>query len=153
MQNGAGGDVALALEEHVIIYSEAANGKELNRHKRIQYRISSRNTAAAAPTGRLPVHTPATLQVGTIAQPRQCRIVLTNASTFPKHEAQEAVRACMPLRLCRCKSVQSHSLGIVLRNTPSCIGALSHNKLPEASARAALCLASASGRGYGETQT
>ena len=28
MQNGAGGDVALALGEHVIIYWQAANGKE-----------------------------------------------------------------------------------------------------------------------------
>ena len=28
MQNGAGDNVALALGEHVIIYSEAANGKE-----------------------------------------------------------------------------------------------------------------------------
>ncbi len=30
MQNGAGGNVAIALGEHVIIHSEAANGEEHN---------------------------------------------------------------------------------------------------------------------------
>jgi hypothetical protein len=44
--------------------------------------------------------------------------------------------------LCRCKAVESHSLGIVLRNTyrntPSLIVALSNHKLPKAARRRAL---------------
>jgi hypothetical protein len=39
------------------------------------------------------------------------------------------------ITLCRCKAVPSHSLGIVLRNTPTCIVALSYYKLPKAAAR------------------
>jgi hypothetical protein len=74
MQNGAGGDVALALGE--IIYWQAANGKEHaqrdptatiqfnSRHKR-----DMRITRPIAPKLQRRLHAPVLLQGGTIAQP------------------------------------------------------------------------------------
>ena len=45
--------------------------------------------------------------------------VCSNASTCLIHVAQVVLSVCIPL--CRCKAVQSHSLGIVLRNTSTII--------------------------------
>ncbi len=53
---------------------------------------------------------------------------------FGKHEAQIVLSFCMPL--CRCKAVQSHSLGVVLRNAAqTIIVATSNHNLPKAAAR------------------
>jgi hypothetical protein len=76
MQNGAGGDVALALGEHVIIYSQAANGKEHAQRAPIATKEFNTTherdeciTRPIAPTLQWRLHAPVPLQVGTIAQP------------------------------------------------------------------------------------
>ena len=76
MQNGAGGDVALALGEHVIIYSEAANG---NEHKHgaptstkefnTPHGRDKRITRPIAPTLRWRLHAPVLLQGGIVEWP------------------------------------------------------------------------------------
>ncbi len=53
--------------------------------------------------------------------------VCSNASSFLIHAAQVVLTARVALR--HCKAVQSHSLGIVPRNTPTCIVAFSYHKL------------------------
>jgi hypothetical protein len=77
MQNGAGGDVALALGEHVIIYSDDANGKEhaqraptATKEFNTTHERDERITRPIAPTLQRRLHAPVPLQVGTIAQPR-----------------------------------------------------------------------------------
>jgi hypothetical protein len=77
MQNGAGGDVALALGEHVIIYSQAANGKKhgqraptATKEFNTTHERNERITRPIAPTLQWRLHAPVPLQVGTIAQPR-----------------------------------------------------------------------------------
>ena len=77
MQNGAGGDVALALGEHVIIYSQASNGKEhaqrattATKEFNTTHERNERITRPIAPTLQWRLHAPVPLQVGTIAQPR-----------------------------------------------------------------------------------
>ena len=76
MQNGAGGDVALALGEHVIIYWQAANGKEhapraptATKEFNTTQERDERITRPIAPTLQWRLHAPVPLQVGTIAQP------------------------------------------------------------------------------------
>ena len=76
MQNGAGGDVALALGEHVIIYSQAANDKEhtqraptATKEFNATHERNERITRPIAPTLQWRLHAPVPLQVGTIAQP------------------------------------------------------------------------------------
>ncbi len=60
--------------------------------------------------------------------------VLRNTLTVLKHVAQADLSDCMPL-LC-CKAVESHSLGIVLRNATTTMPvAHSNHKLPKAAAR------------------
>ena len=77
MQNGAGGDVALALGEHVIIYSQYANGEEhaqraptATKEFNTTHERDERITRPIAPTLQRRVHAPVPLQVGTIAQPQ-----------------------------------------------------------------------------------
>jgi hypothetical protein len=77
MQNGAGGDVALALGEHVIIYWQAANGKEhaqrattATKEFNTTHERDERITRPIAPTLQRRLHPPVPLQVATIAQPR-----------------------------------------------------------------------------------
>ena len=77
MQNGAGGDVALALGEHVIIYWQDANGKEhvqraptATKEFNTTHEHDERITRQIAPTLQRRLHPPVPLQVGTIAQPR-----------------------------------------------------------------------------------
>jgi hypothetical protein len=48
-------------------------------------------------------------------KPLRSGIVLRKTLTVLKYEAQVELSGCKPLR--RCKEVESHSLGIVLRNT------------------------------------
>ena len=79
MQNGAGGDVALALGEHVIIYSEAAHGKEhkhgaptATKELNTTHERDERITRPIAPTLQWRLHAPVPLQVDTIAQPQHC---------------------------------------------------------------------------------
>ena len=77
MQNGAGGDVALALGEHVIIYWQDANGEEhaqraptATKEFNTTHERDERITRPIAPTLQWRLHAPVPLQVGTIAQPR-----------------------------------------------------------------------------------
>ena len=60
-------------------------------------------------------------------------LVLRNTLAALKHEAQVELSVCKPL--CRGKAVESHSLGKVLRNTPTQCVAPSNHKLPKAAAR------------------
>jgi hypothetical protein len=61
-------------------------------------------------------------------------VVLHNTSAVIKHDAQAVLSDCMPLR--RCKAVESHRLGMVLRNAATTIiVARSNHKLPKAAAR------------------
>ncbi len=67
--------------------------------------------------------------------------VLPDTSAVLKHDAQVVLSDCMPL--IRCKAVQSHSLGIVLRIAAiTKIVALSNNILPKAAASLSLPSAS-----------
>ena len=59
--------------------------------------------------------------------------VLGNTLTVLKHVGQVALSGCKPLRCC--KAVESHSLGIVLRNAQPVRVAPSDNLLPKAAAR------------------
>jgi hypothetical protein len=60
--------------------------------------------------------------------------VLRNTLAVIKHAAQVDLSGFVPL--CRCKAVESHSLGIVLRNAATTIVlTLSNHKLPKAAAR------------------
>ncbi len=59
--------------------------------------------------------------------------VLRNAFSVLKPEAQVELSGCMPLR--RCKAVESHCLGIVLRNANTSCVAPSNHILPKAAAR------------------
>ena len=76
MQNGAGGDVALALGEHVIIYWQAANGKEhaqraptATKEFNTTHERDERITRPIAPKLQRRLHAPVQMQGGTIAQP------------------------------------------------------------------------------------
>jgi hypothetical protein len=60
--------------------------------------------------------------------------VLRNTLALLKHDAQVVLSDCIPL--CRCKAVESHSLGMVLRNAAiTKLVAQSNYILPEAAAR------------------
>ncbi len=60
--------------------------------------------------------------------------VLRNTFAVLNHEAQLDLSACMPLLFC--KSEESHSLGIILRDAATTIVvALSNRQLPKAAAR------------------
>ncbi len=68
--------------------------------------------------------------------------VLRNTSAVMKHAAQLVLSACMPL--CRCKAVESRSLGIVLRNT---LAVIKHAAQVELSGCIPLCHCKAVGHG------